>query len=154
MKNNDTNFMKEALKQAKIAFERNEVPIGALITFEDRIIARSYNQVELLKDATAHAEMIAITMAAGSLKSKWISECTLYVTVEPCVMCAGAIVLSRVKRLVFGALDPKGGAVRSLYNMLDDSRMNHHVLVEGGVLENSCREVIKDFFCCLRAAKS
>lgn len=145
MKNKDIIFIKEALKQANIALEKDEVPIGALVTYQDRIIARSYNQVELLKDATAHAEMLVITMAAGYLKSKWLSECTLYVTIEPCLMCAGALILSRIKEVVFGASDPKAGAFGSKLD-INKLKLNHKIKVRRNVLEKECAQVIKDFF--------
>lgn len=137
--------MREALKQATIAFEKDEVPIGALITYKDKIIARSYNQVELLKDATAHAEMLVITMAADYLKSKWLSDCTLYVTIEPCLMCAGALILSRIKEVVFGTSDPKAGAFGSKLD-INNLNLNHKIKVRKNILDKECAQLIKDFF--------
>src|SRR5712691_5349530 len=111
-------FMREALRQAKKAFEADEVPIGAVIVHENRIIAKAHNQVETLKDPTAHAEMIALTQATSYLSSKWLQDCTMYVTIEPCSMCAGALVLARMKRLCFGASDEKTGACGSIFNLV------------------------------------
>ena len=142
----DEIFMREALKQAQIAAEKGEVPVGAIIVHQNRTIARAYNQVELLKDPTAHAEMIAITQAASALGAKWLLECTLYVTLEPCSMCAGALVLARVKRLCFGASDPKTGACGSVFNITQSSFLNHSIEVQGGILKDDCAHLISDFF--------
>src|ERR1700684_2191641 len=117
MPNEDEIFMKEALRQAQKAAQEDEVPVGAVIVFNKKIIARSHNQIELLKDPTAHAEMIAITQATNYLSSKWLQECSLYVTIEPCSMCAGALVLARIARVCFGAQDPKTGACGSVINI-------------------------------------
>ena len=138
--------MREALRQAQIAADNDEVPVGAVITYQRRIIARAYNQVEMLKDPTAHAEMIALTQATHFLDNKWLQECTLYVTIEPCHMCAGAIVLARMKRLVYGAADPKAGACGSLAKIVQNHRLNHRVDVVSDVLQDECRKIISDFF--------
>ena len=142
----DAYFMKLALAEAALAFEKGEVPVGALVVANDRIIARGHNLTEQLTDVTAHAEMQAITAAAHHLGGKYLHNCTLYVTLEPCVMCAGAIIHSRVQRLVFGAADPKAGAVHSLYDVISNPRLNHRVEWQGGVLEQACGEVLRTFF--------
>jgi len=142
----DERWMESAIREAEQAYKRKEVPIGAVIVHKGRIIGRGYNQIETLQDPTAHAEMIAITAAAASLSSRRLEECTLYVTLEPCAMCAGAIVLARVPRLVFGAPDPKAGACGTLYNIVQDSRLNHRVELVGGILEARCAVLLKDFF--------
>ena len=144
--NSDEVFMREALKQAQIAFRRDEVPVGAVIVHEGKIIAKAHNQIETLKDPTAHAEMIAITQAANSLSSKWLYECRLYVTIEPCAMCAGALVLSRIKRIYFGALDPKAGACGSVCNLVQHERLNHRVEVCGQILPQECGQLVSEFF--------
>ena len=138
--------MREALKQARQAAENNEVPVGAVIAHEGRIIAKAHNQVETLRDPTAHAEMIAMTQAANALSSKWLNECTLYVTIEPCSMCAGAIVLARLKKICFGASDPKTGACGSVINIVRNDKLNHRVSVFGGILETECGELVSRFF--------
>lgn len=138
--------MREALKQAQRAVESDEVPIGAVIVHKKEIIARAHNQVETLKDPTAHCEMIAITQATSHLSSKWLHECTLYVTVEPCSMCAGALVLARIKRLIFGAKDPKTGACGSVFNVVQSNQLNHRVEVVQGVLEAQCGLILSAFF--------
>jgi len=148
---NDERWMEYALKEAGQALRRKEVPIGAVIVRENRIIGRGYNQTETLQDPTAHAEMIAITAAATSLGSRRLEDCTLYVTLEPCAMCAGAIVLSRIPRLVFGAFDPKAGACGTLYNLVQDSRLNHRVDLVGGISAEQCGEILKEFFTDLRS---
>ena len=145
MKKNHADYMKEALRQASFASCSDEVPIGAVMTYHDKIIARSYNQVELLKDPTAHAEMLAITIATSYLKSKWLQECTLYVTVEPCLMCAGACVLSRVGRVIFGAEDPKTGAFGSKLD-IGKLRLNHKIKVRKGILQGECSQLMREFF--------
>ena len=139
-------LMQEAFKMAEKALEADEVPVGAIITYKNQIIARAHNQVELLKDPTAHAEMIAITQAASYLTSKWLEECSMYVTLEPCSMCAGALVLSRIKLLYFGARDPKTGACGSIYNIVQDERLNHRLEVFSGVLAKECGELLSNFF--------
>ena len=138
--------MKLALEEAEQAFREDEVPIGAVIVHEDRVIARAHNQRETLHDPTAHAEMIAITQAAEALRSWRLDDCTLYVTIEPCCMCAGAIVWSRLSRLVYGAPDPKAGACGSLYEITNDPRLNHRVPVTAGVREDEAAGWMKAFF--------
>lgn len=139
-------FMMEALKQAKMALEKDEVPIGAVIVHNNRIIAKAYNQVETLKDPTAHAEMIAITQATNTMSSKWLLECSMFVTIEPCSMCAGALVLSRIKKLFFASFDLKTGACGSVHNIVQNNKLNHRIEVSQGILENECSELITGFF--------
>ncbi len=142
----DEVLMQEAIKQAKLAAAKDEVPIGAVIAHHNQIIARAYNQVEMLKDPTAHAEMIVLTQATSQLGSKWLPECTLYVTIEPCSMCAGALVLARIKRLCFGAFDRKAGACGSLMNLADHPRLNHRLEVTTGIWAEECGQMLSDFF--------
>ena len=142
----DEFFMKKALTEAQRAASSEDVPVGAIIVYNNKIIAKGCNQVELLKDPTAHAEMIAITGAADFLQSKWLKDCTLYVTIEPCSMCAGALVLSRINRVVFGAYDPKTGAGGSVFDILHNKKLNHRIKVTKGVLEKECADLIKQFF--------
>jgi tRNA(adenine34) deaminase len=146
----DHYFMGEALRQAARAFEAEEVPIGAVIVREGRIIARAFNQVELLKDATAHAEMLALTAAEESVGDWRLSDCTLYSTKEPCPMCAGAIVHVRLARVVFGAADPKGGAAGSAMNILQFPSLNHRCDITSGVRESECRALLQSFFAAQR----
>lgn len=146
--------MEEALKEAKLAFSKKEVPIGAVVVYEDQVIGRGHNQIESLNDATAHAEILAITAASNALSSWRLSGCTLYVTVEPCVMCAGAISLARMDRVVFGAFDPKKGATGSLYNIVKDDRLNHRVEVTSGILEEECSQILTLFFEEIRKVKA
>lgn len=143
-------WMELALKEAQLAYKRKEVPVGAIIVCEEKIIGKGYNQTETLQDPTAHAEMIAITAAATHLESWRLDNCTLYVTLEPCAMCAGAVVLARIPQLVFGAYDPKAGACISLYTITNDTRLNHRVNTLGGVLEDKCSSLLKDFFTVVR----
>ena len=138
--------MSEALKEAQKAFAEDEVPVGAVIVHKDKIIARGHNQVERLKDPTAHAEMIAITSAASYLGTKWLNESSLYVTIEPCSMCAGALVLARIKSLYFGAPDPKAGACGSVVNITNHKKLNHRIKVAGGILQGECGSILKGFF--------
>ncbi len=138
--------MKLALEDAEQALREDEVPIGAVIVHDDRVIARAHNQREQLHDPTAHAEMIAITQAAEALRSWRLDDCTLYVTLEPCPMCAGAILQARIPTVVYGAADPKAGAVHTLYRLLDDSRLNHRCLIVSGVLARPCGEILTRFF--------
>ncbi len=145
--------MEKALLQARYALEADEVPVGAVIVYKDRIIAQAHNQIETLKDPTAHAEMIAITQAASFLKSKWLKGCTLYVTIEPCSMCAGALVLSRIDKIIFGAEDPKTGAFGSKID-INSLKLNHKLKVKQGVLEKECSQIMKDFFKQKRSKKS
>jgi tRNA(adenine34) deaminase len=141
------HFMRFALMEAQRAAEENEVPVGALILHPDlRIIASAHNQREQLHDPTAHAEMIAITQAAEALTSWRLNDCILYVTLEPCPMCAGAILQARIPTVVYGASDPKTGAVDSLFSLLRDDRLNHHCEVISGVLADSCGAVLTEFF--------
>ena len=146
MFDSDQFFMQEAIKQAMIAAENDEVPVGAVITHQNKIIAKAYNQVELLKDPTAHAEMIAITQASHSLSSKWLYDCCLYVTLEPCSMCAGAMVLARLQRIYFGATDPKAGACGSIMNIVQHERLNHRIDIQKGIAEELCGELLSNFF--------
>lgn len=146
MLNVDEIFMSEAIRQAKRAADADEVPVGAVIVYDHKIIARAHNQIEMLKDPTAHAEMIAITQATNYLSSKWLQECSLYVTIEPCSMCAGALVLARMGRVCFGAEDPKTGACGSVINIANHKSLNHRLQVEGGVLAAECAELVSEFF--------
>jgi tRNA(adenine34) deaminase len=139
-------WMNAALREAQRAFDADEVPVGAVVVFEGKIIGRGYNQVEQLKDPTAHAEMIAITAATNHLQSKRLEKCTLYVTMEPCPMCAGAIVLTKIPTLVFGVFDPKAGACGTLYNITEDKRLNHTVHVVGGICDVESEVLLKKFF--------
>jgi tRNA(adenine34) deaminase len=140
------HWMRMALELARQAAEQQEVPVGAIILHRNRVIAAAHNQREQLHDPTAHAEMIAITQAAESLQSWRLEECTLYVTLEPCPMCAGAIVQARIPTVIFGAADPKAGAVESLFRLLSDPRLNHRCSVTRGVLSEDCGRLLTDFF--------
>ena len=142
----DEHYMLLALLEARAAFEENEVPVGAVIVHRGAVVAAAHNQREQLQDPTAHAEMIAMTQAAAVLGSWRLEECTLYVTLEPCPMCAGAIVQARIPRVVYGATDPKAGAVTTLYQLLDDPRLNHRCEVRNGVLADQCAELLREFF--------
>lgn len=142
----DERFMREALKEARAADAADEVPVGAVVVREERVIGRGHNQRQQLADPTAHAEMLALTAASAGVRDWRLSGCTLYVTLEPCAMCAGAIVLARIERLVFGADDPKAGACGSLYTITTDPRSNHQVSLCRGVLENECRDLLQAFF--------
>jgi len=142
----DARWMREALRLAETAREADEVPVGCVIVHDGRAIARAHNQRETLRDPTAHAEMIAITQAAEALDSWRLEGCTLYVTLEPCAMCAGAMVLARLDRLVYGAADPKAGAVASVFRLLDEPRLNHRVRITGDVLAEPCGAVLTAFF--------
>jgi tRNA(adenine34) deaminase len=149
----DDYFMGEALRQAAKAYEADEVPVGAVIVREGRIIARAFNQVELLKDATAHAEMLALTQAEQAVGDWRLTDCTLYVTKEPCPMCAGAMVHTRLARVVFGAGDPKGGAAGGALNLLQFPTLNHRCEITSGLRQEECRTLLKDFFSEQRDAK-
>ena len=138
--------MGQALQQAHKAFENNEVPIGAIIVKDHQVVGRGYNQREMLKDPTAHAEILAITAAANTLEDWRLSDCVLYVTKEPCPMCAGAIVMSRLKMVVFGCYDEDKGCCGSLYQLCGDPRLGQKIAVKGGILENESLELIQDFF--------
>ena len=149
----DEYFMGEALRQAARAYAAEEVPVGAVIVRAGRIIARAWNQVELLKDATAHAEMLALTQAEGAVGDWRLTDCTLYVTKEPCPMCAGAVVHTRLARVVFGAGDPKGGAAGGAMNLLQFPTLNHRCDITGQVLEAECRRLLQSFFAAQRQSR-
>ncbi len=139
-------WMKKALDQAIIAFDEGEVPVGAVIVYQERVIAEGRNQRETLNDPTAHAEMIAITQAAEVLQSWRLLNCTLYVTLEPCPMCAGAIVQARIPHVIYGTPDPKGGACHTLFSLTSDIRLNHQAAVLGGVMQEDCKAILQEFF--------
>lgn len=139
-------FMYAALQEAEKAFENNEIPVGAVVVYQNKIIGRGYNQSEMLKDSTAHAEMLAITAASNYLQSKFLDDCDLYVTVEPCLMCSGAILLSRIKNLYFGAFEPKFGACGSLFNVIDSDKYNHKVSVYSGIYAEESKNLLEQFF--------
>jgi len=149
----DDYFMREALRQAERAYEADEVPVGAVIVRAGRVIARAFNQVERLKDATAHAEMLALTQAEEVTGDWRLTDCTLYVTKEPCPMCAGAMVHTRLARVVFGAGDPKAGAAGSAMNLLQFPTLNHHCEITPGVHEPECRALLQKFFAEQRLSK-
>ena len=142
----DEHYMQLALQQAELAGREEEVPVGAVVVCGDRVIAAAHNQREQLHDPTAHAEMIAITQAAESLGDWRLEKCSMYVTLEPCSMCAGAMLLARLPRLVYGATDSKAGFVHSLYHLLDDDRLNHQVEVVSGVCAAACGSILTEFF--------
>jgi len=142
----DENFMREALRQAKKAYDADEVPIGAVVVRGGKIIGRAYNQVELLKDATAHAEMLALTQAEAAVGDWRLTDCDLYVTKEPCPMCAGALVHVRIRRIIFGCADLRAGAVGSIINLLQLPSLNHQCEITSGVLERECAAILQDFF--------
>ena len=142
----DEAFMREALRQAQKAYEADEVPVGAVVARAGKIIARAYNQVELLKDATAHAEMLALTQAEAAVGDWRLTDCDLYVTKEPCAMCAGALVHVRIHRVVFGCADPRAGAAGSVINLLQRPSLNHQCEITAGVLRNECAAILQDFF--------
>lgn len=142
----DSHFMKEALAEAQKAFELDEVPIGAVVVKDGEIIGRGHNLRERKKDPTLHAEIIAIRQATAALGGWRLTDCDLYVTIEPCPMCAGAILQARIRRLVFGARDPKAGCAGSLYNLLEDQRFNHRTEVTEGVMKDSCALIIREYF--------
>jgi tRNA(adenine34) deaminase len=149
----DEDFMREAIKEAEKAEELKEVPIGAVIVIEGKVVARAHNLRENEQNAIAHAELLAIDQACKELRSWRLEDATLYVTLEPCPMCAGAIMLSRVKRVVYGAADPKGGCAGTLMNLLEDERFNHQSEVISGVLEKECGQILSDFFRKIRERK-
>jgi len=151
--NQDEYWMQEALKEAEKALKKKEVPVGAVVVYQNKIIGRGHNQVETLNDATAHAEILAIGAASNFLNSWRLKDTTIYVTVEPCIMCAGAIILSRLDKLVFGTLDPKAGACGSLYNLPQDIRLNHQVEIVSGLLEEQCKAILRAFFERLRKSE-
>src|ERR1700730_8942145 len=143
---NDEYFMRESLRQAQKGAKHDEVPIGAIVVRDGKIIARSYNQVELLKDATAHAEMVALTQAEEAVGDWRLTDCDLYVTKEPCVMCAGALVHARVHRVIFGCADERAGAAGSILNVVQMPTLNHRCDISSGVLQNECAAILQDFF--------
>lgn len=149
----DEQYMKLAIEQAERALEKDEVPIGAIIVYQDEVIASGFNVRELSQETLSHAELIAIQQANKEIGSWRLEDCTLYVTLEPCPMCAGAIVQSRIKRVVYGAVDPKAGCAGTLMNLLDDQRFNHQVEVTSGVLEKECSLLLTNFFKALRQRK-
>jgi tRNA(adenine34) deaminase len=142
----DEYFMREALRQAQKAYEADEVPVGVVIVRARKIIARAYNQVELLKDATAHAEMLALTQAEAAVGDWRLNDCDLYVTKEPCAMCAGALVHTRIRRVIFGCTDPVAGAAGSVINLLQMPAFNHRCDIASGVLQNTCAAILQKFF--------
>src|SRR6266567_2399651 len=142
----DEYFMREALRMANKAVEADEVPVGAVIVHAGKIIGRAYNQVELLKDATAHAEMLALTQAEAAVGDWRLTDCDLYVTKEPCAMCAGAIVHTRIRRVIFGCADPRAGAAGSVLNLLQLPSFNHRCDIASGVLQDDCTAILQDFF--------
>ena len=143
---NDEAFMNEALRLARKAFEKEEVPVGAVVVRAGKIVARAFNQVELLKDATAHAEMLAITQAEAAVGDWRLNECDLYVTKEPCAMCAGALVHVRMRRVIFGCADPRSGAAGGLLNLLQMPDLNHRCEITDGILANECALLLQSFF--------
>jgi tRNA(adenine34) deaminase len=143
---NDEYFMREALRQALRASKASEVPVGAIVVCAGRIIGRAYNQVELLKDATAHAEMLALTQAEAAVGDWRLTDCDLYVTKEPCAMCAGALVHTRIRRVIFGCTDPSAGAAGSVINLLQMPGFNHRCHIASGVLQNECAAILRNFF--------
>jgi tRNA(adenine34) deaminase len=149
----DQRFMQAAIDQAYIALENDDVPVGAVIVCENKIIAKGYNQRQQLNDPTAHAEIIALTAAAEHIGHWRLHNCTIYVTLEPCPMCAGALVIARIDRLVFGCDDPKTGACGSLYNIVQDNRLNHRLEITKGVLADDCSKMLQDFFSVKRERK-
>lgn len=144
--NINENWMKFAYREAEKAFEEKETPIGCIIVFENKIIAKSHNQIETLKDCTAHAEILAITSASSYLDTKVLKGCSMYVTLEPCSMCAGAIVLSKLDNLFFGAFDPKSGGCGSVIDITNNISLNHRINVYGGILDAECGGILKSFF--------
>ena len=146
--------MRAALVEAQVAAEQDEVPVGAVIVHNNRIIARAHNQRQTLTDPTAHAEMIALTQAAAFLGDWRLTGCTIYVTLEPCPMCAGALVLARIDRLVYGPDDPKAGACQSLYRITDDKRLNHRLEIISGFMTEPCRQILQKFFAQKRPANN
>jgi tRNA(adenine34) deaminase len=143
---NDEHFMCEALRQAQKAYDAGEVPVGAIVLRAGKIIARAHNQVELLRDATAHAEMLALTQAEAAVGDWRLTDCDLYVTKEPCPMCAGALVHTRVRRVIFGCIDPSAGAAGSVMNLLQMPTLNHRCDVASGILQNECAAILQNFF--------
>ena len=151
--NEKEKYMQEAIKEAKKAYEKLEVPVGAVIVKDGKIIARAYNQKETKFDTTKHAEILAIQKASKKLNSWRLIDCDMYVTLEPCPMCAGAIINSRIRKVYIGAIDEKTGAVGSKFNLFTDYKFNHDVLFEKGILADKCKNLLQDFFVKLREAK-
>jgi len=151
---NHNYFMKEALAEAKLAGDKDEIPIGCVIVKDEQIIARAHNLRELLQTTTSHAEALAIADANRVVGSWRLEDCILYTTLEPCMMCAGIIVQARIPTVIFGAYDPKGGCAGTIYNLLDEDRFNHQCEIVGGVLEEECQRMLTDFFKQLRQKKS
>jgi tRNA(adenine34) deaminase len=147
----DQRWMKQAMREAERAYDAGEVPIGAIVVRRGEVVGRGHNQVERLKDPTAHAEMIALTAACETIGDKFLGDCTLYVTLEPCPMCAGATVLARLKRLVFAAFDEKAGAASTLYNIPRDGRLNHRVDIVSGIMDEESVALLRQFFAEKRA---
>ncbi len=146
MLKDDYYFMERALKQAEVAFKKGEVPVGAVVVKDGKVISRGYNLRETTNDPTAHAELLAMKRASKKLDSWRLSGCTLYVTLEPCPMCSGVIVNSRIDRVVFGAYDQKAGCCTTLYHLCNDERFNHRAEILGGVMEDACAKILSDFF--------
>lgn len=146
-------YMRAALKEAQKAYNKGEIPVGAVIVKDDKIIARAHNLKELKKDTTKHAEIIAIQKASKKLESWRLEDCEMYVTLEPCSMCAGALIQSRIKKVYIGTMDYKTGACGSVLNLLNDYKFNHYVEIENGILKNECENMIKQFFKELRESK-
>src|SRR6059036_1825286 len=142
----DEAFMREALRQAQKAYEADEVPVGAVVVRAGKIIARACNQIELLKDATAHAEMLALTQAEAGVGDWRLTDCNLYVTKEPCAMCAGALVHTRIRRVIFGCADPSAGCAGSMMNLLQMPGLNHRCEITSDVLQKECAAILHDFF--------
>ena len=146
MNNQHTSWMRLALLQAQKAYESNEIPVGAIVVLDNKVIGRGFNQREMLNDPTAHAEIIAITAAANTIEDWRLNECVLYVTKEPCAMCAGAIINSRLKMVIFGCYDKEMGCCGSLYQLCGDSHLKNNTAVRGGIMEEECLSIIRDFF--------
>lgn len=147
-------FMKEAIKQAKKAYDKEEIPVGAVIVKDGKIIARGYNKKEEKKDTTQHAEIIAIQKASRKIGAWRLQDCEMYVTLEPCAMCTGALIQARLKRVYIGTMDPKTGACGSVLNLLEDYKFNHKVEVETNIMQKECEKILKDFFKYLRSKKT
>lgn len=139
-------WMSAALKESLAAYDSGEVPVGCVIIYKNKLIGKGYNRVEMLKDPTAHAEILAITSAANYLEKKILEDCSMYVTLEPCSMCAGAIVLARISHLYFGCYDIKAGACGSVLNIPESDKLNHQVKVYGGIMDTECSQLLKEFF--------
>lgn len=146
-------FMKKAIKQAKKAYDKEEIPVGAVIVKDGKIIARGYNKKEEKKDTTQHAEIIAIQKASRKIGAWRLQDCEMYVTLEPCAMCTGALIQARLKRVYIGTMDPKTGACGSVLNLLEDYKFNHKVEVETNIMQKECEKILKDFFKYLRSKK-